>query len=114
LPASGCAGGEFSSRRGFLPGDLFDGTKGDLDRLVAPFKGLSPPLGTYFSTGNHEEFTSPAHYIEAIKRAGIRVLANEQVVIDGLQDRGVLYHDSSSPLHMKAALEQYALERSRI
>jgi hypothetical protein len=88
----------------FLPGDLFDGTKGDLDRLLSPFDELSPPLGTYFSTGNHEEFTSAAHHIEAIKRVGIRVLANEQVVIDGLRIGGVLYHDSSSPLHMKAAL----------
>ena len=58
----------------------------------------------YFSTGNHEEFTSPSHYIEAIKRVGIRVLANEQVVVDGLRIAGVFYHDSSSPLHMKAAL----------
>jgi uncharacterized protein len=88
----------------FLPGDLFDGTKGDLDQLLAPFEKLSPPLGIFFSTGNHEEFTSPTVYIEAIKRAGIRVLANEQVVIDGLRIAGVFYHDSSSPLHMKAAL----------
>jgi predicted MPP superfamily phosphohydrolase len=88
----------------FLPGDLFDGTKGDLDRLLTPFNKLSPPLGTYFSTGNHEEFTSAVHYIEAITRAGIRVLANEQVVVDGLRIAGVLYHDSFSPLHMKAAL----------
>ena len=88
----------------FLPGDLFDGTKGDLDRLLSPFHSLSAPLGTYFSTGNHEEFTSPVHYIEAIKRAGIRVLANEQVVVDGLRIACVLYHDSSSPLHMKSAL----------
>lgn len=88
----------------FLPGDLFDGTNGDLDQLLAPFEKLSPPLGIFFSTGNHEEFTSPAQYIEAIKRAGIRVLANEQVVVDGLRIAGVFYHDSSSPLHMKAAL----------
>jgi hypothetical protein len=88
----------------FIPGDLFDGTKGDLDKLLVPFQALKPPLGVFFSTGNHEEFTSPTHYIEAIKRAGIRVLANEQVVIDGLRIAGVFYHDSSSPLHMKAAL----------
>ncbi len=43
----------------FIPGDLFDGTKGDLDQLVAPLRELTPPLGIYFSTGNHEEFTSP-------------------------------------------------------
>jgi hypothetical protein len=88
----------------FIPGDLFDGTKGDLDQLLAPFQALKPPLGIFFSTGNHEEFTSPAHYIEAIARAGIRVLSSEQVVVDGLRIAGVLYHDSSSPLHMKAAL----------
>jgi uncharacterized protein len=90
----------------FIPGDLFDGTKGDLDRLVAPFRELAPPLGIYFSTGNHEEFTSPKQYIDAITRAGIRVLANEQVEIDGLRIAGVMYHDSSSPLHMKAALSK--------
>jgi predicted MPP superfamily phosphohydrolase len=88
----------------FIPGDLFDGTKDDLDESLRPFQALKPPLGVFFSTGNHEEFTSPTHYIEAITRAGIRVLANEQVVVDDLRIAGVLYHDSSSPLHMKAAL----------
>jgi uncharacterized protein len=89
----------------FLPGDLFDGTKGDLDHLLSPFRALAPQFGIFFSTGNHEEFTSPAHYIEAIRRAGIRVLANEQVVVDGLQIAGVLYHASTSPLRMKAAID---------
>ena len=54
----------------FIPGDFFDGTKGDLDQLVAPFRALTPPLGIYFSTGNHEEFTSPTQYIEAITTRG--------------------------------------------
>jgi predicted MPP superfamily phosphohydrolase len=97
----------------FLPGDLFDGTKGDLDRLVAPFKQLTPPLGIYFSTGNHEEFTDPTHYIKAIARAGIHVLGNELVTVDGLQVAGVFYHSSSSPLHMKAALDGMHLDRAR-
>jgi predicted MPP superfamily phosphohydrolase len=96
----------------FIPGDLFDGTKGDLDKLLTPFHALKPPLGIYFSTGNHEEFTSAAPYIEAIKRAGIHVLANEQVEIDGLRIAGVFYHDSSSPLHMKAALSSMRLAGS--
>jgi predicted MPP superfamily phosphohydrolase len=96
----------------FIPGDLFDGTKGDLDQLVAPFRELTPPLGIYFSTGNHEEFTSPKPYIDAITKAGIRVLANEQVVVEGLLIAGVMYHDSSSPLHMKAALDKMRTEGS--
>jgi hypothetical protein len=97
----------------FLPGDVFDGTKGHLDKLVAPFKQLTPPLGIYFSTGNHEEFTDPAQYIKAIARTGIRVLGNESVTIDGVQVAGVYYHDSSSPLRMKAALDSMRLDRSR-
>ncbi len=97
----------------FLPGDLFDGTKGNLDQLVAPLKQLAPPLGIYFSTGNHEEFSDPTHYIEAIKRAGIHVLGNELVTIDGVQVAGVFYHDSSSPLRMKAALDRMRLDRER-
>jgi hypothetical protein len=89
----------------FIPGDLFDGTMGDINELVAPFKTLAAPLGIYFSTGNHEEFHSTAQYLEAIRRAGIRVLANEQVCIDGLQIAGVFYHDSTYPIRMKAILE---------
>jgi hypothetical protein len=97
----------------FLPGDVFDGTKGDLDRLLAPLRQLTPSLGIYFSTGNHEEFTDPAHYIEAIGRAGIRVLRDELVTVDGLQVAGVFYHSSSSPLRMKAALDGMKLDRAR-
>ncbi len=97
----------------FLPGDLFDGTKGNLDQLVAPLKQLTPPLGIYFSTGNHEEFGDPTHYIEAITRAGIRVLGNELVTIDGVQVAGVFYHNSSSPLRMKVALDGMRLDRDR-
>ena len=89
----------------FLPGDLFDGTKGDLDRLVSPLSELKPPLGFFFSTGNHEEFTDRAHYLEAVKGAGIRVLANELVNVDGVQIAGVFYHDAASPLRMKAVLD---------
>ncbi len=97
----------------FLPGDAFDGTKGDLERLVAPFKQLTPALGIYFSTGNHEEFSDPTHYIHAIARAGIRVLGDELVMVDGVQVAGVFYHSSSSPLRMKAALDAMHLDRER-
>ncbi len=92
--------------RFLFPAICLTAQKGDLDQLVAPLRELTPPLGIYFSTGNHEEFTSPKPYIDAITRAGIRVLSSEQVVVEGLQVAGVMYHDSSSPLHMKAALSK--------
>jgi hypothetical protein len=97
----------------FLPGDLFDGAHADLNQLLTPLRRLIPPLGAYYSTGNHEEFTDPTHYLEAITRAGIRVLANESVTVDGVTIAGVLYHDSSSPLRMKAVLDGLHLDRTR-
>lgn len=93
----------------FLPGDLFDGVKGDLDRLLAPLRTIQPPLGMYFSTGNHEEFGDPAHYLEPITRAGIRILANERMTVDGLHIAGVSYRDSTHPLRLRSVLEQMHL-----
>jgi uncharacterized protein len=78
----------------FISGDMFDGTKADLDWLVAPWSKLSVPRGTYFVTGNHEEFTSRTKFVEAIGRTGIRVLNNKKVDIDGLQIVGV--HDGEA------------------
>ena len=93
----------------FIPGDLFDGTHSDPNRLAAPFKDLSAPFGIYFATGNHDEFGSAAHYTEAMKRVGIRVLENEKVTVDGLHIVGVTYGDSTSPLRLSALLESLHL-----
>jgi len=88
----------------FLPGDLFDGVKADVDRLLEPFRQLKPPLGVYFSSGNHEEFGDPAHYLESIARAGIRVLANEHVTVEGVHIAGICYRDSTYPVRVQSLL----------
>lgn len=90
----------------FIPGDLFDGSKGDLDRMVAPLTELKPPLGVYFSTGNHEEFHDPSDYLQAIQRAGVRVLVNERVTVDGLHILGISYGESSYPIRTRTLLEE--------
>ncbi|MDR3772666.1 MAG: metallophosphoesterase [Terracidiphilus sp.] len=95
----------------FIPGDFFDGAKADPDRLAAPFKRLSPPFGMYFSTGNHDEFGDTARFLAALTRAGVRVLANEKVVVDGLQILGVPYHDTTFPIRLRASLEAMKLDR---
>ena len=94
----------------FIPGDVFDGTPVDFDRLVRPWAEFSAPLGTYFTTGNHEEFTDPGKYVDAIRRFGIRVLQNERVVVDGLQIVGVDDRDSSSVETFRAILRRMALD----
>jgi predicted MPP superfamily phosphohydrolase len=94
----------------FIPGDLYDGTEADLDRLASPFKELRPPLGIYFSTGNHEEFGGLAQKLEAISRNGMRVLNNERVTVDGLHIAGVPFGDSTSPIRLRAVLDGLALD----
>jgi predicted MPP superfamily phosphohydrolase len=94
----------------FIPGDLFDGTKADPQRLTAPFKTLSPPFGIYFTSGNHEEFTDADHYAEALAQAGIRVLANERVTVDGLHIIGVPYGDTTYPIRLRATLQEMRLD----
>jgi predicted MPP superfamily phosphohydrolase len=92
-----------------IPGDLFDGVKADPDELLAPFKDLAAPFGIYFCSGNHDEFGGVAHYSGALERAGIRVLADERVVVDGLQIVGVAYGASTYPLHLRLFLERLRL-----
>ena len=97
----------------FLPGDLFDGAKADLDHLLTPFQALKPSLGIFFSTGNHEEFTVATHYLEAVSRAGIRVLANESVNVEGVQVAGIFYQDSTHIIRMKAFLDDLHLDATQ-
>ena len=95
----------------FMPGDFFDGTKVDPDLLVVPFRQISPPFGKFLATGNHDEFGDTPHFLAALASAGVRVLANEKAVVDGLQILGVPYHDSTFPIRMKSALEAMHLDR---
>jgi predicted MPP superfamily phosphohydrolase len=95
----------------FLTGDLYDGTKVDAVTLAAPWKELSPPLGAYFITGNHEEFSNPSKYLDAVSRAGVRILSDEKVTVDGLQVVGVHHHTSANPDLFRSVLERAALQR---
>jgi len=88
-----------------IPGDFFDGARVDPARLAAPFSALSPPLGMYFVTGNHDEYGDLPHYLEALRAAGIRILKNERAIVDGLPILGVSYHESTHILHLRATLE---------
>jgi predicted MPP superfamily phosphohydrolase len=96
----------------FIPGDMYDGTAVDLSPLAKPWAKFSAPLGSYFITGNHEQFTSPGRYLDAVRQSGIRVLENEKIVLDGLQIVGVHYHDSSNVERFRSILRQVALDRN--
>jgi len=97
----------------FIGGDLYDGVAVDLDKVIEPLSRISSQYGTYFITGNHEEFSDKSRYLEAIRRAKIRVLDNEMVDLDGLQIIGVDYRDSSRSEQFKTILQRMAIDRRR-
>src|SRR5271167_2704086 len=79
----------------FIAGDLYDGTAIDARRAAEPLNELVAPQGVYFVAGNHEQFGDDSKYLNAIAAAGVRVLSNEKVEVDGLQIVGVPYRNAA-------------------
>src|ERR1700737_3929320 len=79
----------------FIAGDLYDGTAIDAPRAREPLKELVAPHGVYFVAGNHEQFGDDSKYLRAVEAAGVRVLSNEKVEVDGLQIIGVPYRNAA-------------------
>jgi predicted MPP superfamily phosphohydrolase len=96
-----------------IAGDLFDGTALDTDSAVAPLRDLRAPLGVFFCEGNHEEFSNPAPFVDAIARTGVRVLDNELIDVDGLQLLGVPYRHATRAEHFRAVLASLNINRTR-
>ncbi|HET7872813.1 MAG TPA: hypothetical protein VFL42_09905, partial [Terriglobales bacterium] len=70
-------------------------------------------FGVYYMAGNHEEFYSHAEYLPALTLAGVRVLNNEKIELEGLQLLGVHYRDAIEPEAYRAILHRAAIDRSR-
>jgi predicted MPP superfamily phosphohydrolase len=94
-------------------GDLYDGQALDLDEMIEPFSRISATYGTYFITGNHEEFYDNTPYLQAVRRAGIRVLYNEMIELDGLQIIGVDYRDTKNEEPFRMILRKMGIDRNK-
>jgi predicted MPP superfamily phosphohydrolase len=94
----------------FIGGDLYDGQAVDLDKVIEPFSKISAPYGIYFITGNHEEFSDNTPYLNAVRRAGIRVLYNEMIDLDGLQIIGVDYRDATREEPFRSILKKMGID----
>jgi hypothetical protein len=92
---------------------LYDGTAIDAARAAEPLSKLSAPHGVYFVAGNHEQFRDDNEYLNAVASAGVRVLHNEKVDVDGLQIAGVAYNKASQPKVLASALDALDLDRDR-
>lgn len=74
-----------------ITGDLFDGMSDGGTEFVEPLKQLSAGFGVLFVTGNHEGYAGLRRCLEFVEKAGIRVLFNEVVDVDGLSVMGIAY-----------------------
>lgn len=97
----------------FIGGDLYDGTAGNLEKLAVPFGNIAAPLGIYFITGNHEGFGENGKYLEAAQRAGMRVLNNEMVDVDGVQIIGIDYMEARKKENFQSILRSVNLDKRR-
>src|SRR5712692_9143367 len=97
----------------FIAGDLYDGTAIDARRAAEPLSELVAPHGVYFVAGNHEQFGDDSKYLDAIAAAGVRVLSNEKVEVDGLQIIGVPYRSAARDGHFASVLNSVRLDRDR-
>ena len=97
----------------FIAGDLYNGTAIDAQRAAEPLSELVAPQGVYFVAGNHEQFGDDSKYLHAIAAAGVRVLSNEKVEVDGLQIIGVPYRNAAHDGHLAAVLRGIGLDRDR-
>lgn len=64
-----------------ITGDLVDGRVAHLRDDVAPLAGLRARHGSYFVTGNHEYYSGADEWTDWLPTLGLRVLANEHVVL---------------------------------
>jgi predicted MPP superfamily phosphohydrolase len=97
----------------FVAGDLYDGTAIDARRAAEPLTKLKAPHGVYFVAGNHEQFGDDSKYLGAIAAAGVRVLSNEKVEVEGLQIVGVPYRSAIQDGHLASALRDIHLDHDR-
>ena len=74
-----------------ITGDLFDGMSGGGPEFVEPLRHVSARFGVFFVTGNHEGYAGLRRCLDFVESAGIRVLFNEVVDVDGLSLMGVAY-----------------------
>lgn len=97
----------------FIAGDLFDGAAIDHATAAAPWAKLVAPLGIYFVTGNHDEFFYRTGVLAAVRSAGIRVLDNAKIDLEGIQIVGVHDADASDPQRFREILSRIRVDRGK-
>ena len=67
-----------------ITGDLFDGASSRHERYIDGLRMLKARQGVYFVSGNHEVYAGIDRVLPVIKNAGIRILDDDLINLDGL------------------------------
>ena len=78
----------------FISGDMFDGAKVDLVACARPWGEIHAPMGTFFVSGNHDEFSDVSEILSVMRAVGVQVVDDQKVIVGGLQIIGV--HDGAA------------------
>lgn len=74
-----------------MAGDVFDGPAIDTMPFTRTFSRLTRDIPTFYAPGNHEEYGPYNAFISALIGAGVTVLQDEHVVVDGMNIVGLKY-----------------------
>jgi predicted MPP superfamily phosphohydrolase len=74
-----------------ITGDLFDGPGSDLSKFTPILSKLSAPDGVFFISGNHDSYLGDEKVAAILDKAGIKILDNQAVMIEGLEVIGLSY-----------------------
>ncbi len=69
----------------FITGDLIDTALSDIKSSLLELESIESKYGVYFILGNHEYFHNPLEIIEFIKTTNIKILLNQNIIIDELE-----------------------------
>jgi predicted MPP superfamily phosphohydrolase len=72
-----------------ITGDLFDGSSGTHERFLGGLRRFAAPRGVYFISGNHEVYAGREQILPVVRKAGINVIDDTIVNLDGLQLIGI-------------------------
>jgi predicted MPP superfamily phosphohydrolase len=84
-----------------ITGDLFDGMTDGMPEFETPLKRLRAPQGVFMVSGNHEVYAGLRRCLELASRAGIRVLFNEVLEVDGIFLMGIAYPGVRDPREIR-------------
>lgn len=94
-----------------IAGDYYDGPRINDKEVADVLKGVHSKKGIIFAPGNHEEYGNSTEFSKSLADAGVLVLSNTTVVVDGIQISGVDYATGSNKELLSSTIDSLNLSK---